>query len=280
MGTAVTVSWIAFDVLICLRTDYMTAPFSWHEWGFWAAFGCSVAIFALIAGYLDGQKHEKEIDDLNGRLDQQRDQLNEQKGMGLGIAAIIGRRLEGIESKITDPQSKAELSELREEVVRKPVLVYDGFDDRSYKWGNGEAYQYVHLRFRNGPTGVRAPEAAAKLSWSNSEQRPLFSVEGKWETTEPGKPVDLLPNNAARALDLPIYHKPEEDWRYALFDARQQIDERYRIHSEVYTVKVTISCEGYFNDFWFRVAAGPTITVREYVSPDGSGTELKDEVRR
>jgi hypothetical protein len=35
--------------------------------------------------------------------------------MGLGIAAIIGRRLEGIESKITDPQSKAELSELREE---------------------------------------------------------------------------------------------------------------------------------------------------------------------
>ena len=133
-----------------------------------------MAIFALIAGYLDGQKHEKEIDDLNGRLDQQRDQLNEQKGMGLGIAAIIGRRLEGIESKITDPQSKAELSELREEVVRKPALVYDGFDDRSYKWGNGEAYQYVHLRFRNGPTGGRAPEAAAKLSWSNSEQRPLF----------------------------------------------------------------------------------------------------------
>jgi hypothetical protein len=51
--------------------------------------------------------------------------------MGLGIAAIIGRRLEGSESKITDPQSKAELSELREEVVRKPALVYDGFDDRS-----------------------------------------------------------------------------------------------------------------------------------------------------
>jgi hypothetical protein len=61
MGTAVTVSWIAFDVLICLRSGYMTAPFSWQEWGFWAAFGCSVAIFALIAGYLDGQKHEKEV---------------------------------------------------------------------------------------------------------------------------------------------------------------------------------------------------------------------------
>jgi hypothetical protein len=47
------------------------------------------------------------------------------------------------------------------------------------------------------------------------------------------------------------------------------IIERHRLHIGIYKVRVTISCEGYSEDFWFRVLTGPNISVREYVSPDG-----------
>jgi len=201
-------------------------------------------------------------------------------------SVTIGRRLEGIEDKMTDPQSKAALAELRREVenVRKPEIVYDSFDQRLLAWKSGDKYNYVHLWFRNESTGITARDAAARLSWFRPPgPANLFTVDGKWYevANELGRRVqaenmiDLLPNNATHGLDLFI-SKPGEEWAYALSNA-SQIDERYRLIFGIYKVKVTISCEGYSKDFWFRVVTGATVSVREFVSPDGEGLEVKDE---
>ena len=91
--------------------------------------------------------------------------------------------------------------------------------------------------------------------------------------------IDLLPNKASHGLDLFI-RKPGEDWYYGLSSAAQPIDDRHRLHLGIYKVRVTISCEGYSQDFWFWVVTRPTLSVREYVSPSGEGLELRDEVQR
>jgi hypothetical protein len=258
----VAVLWILYDVAISIRTAHMNGAFSDHEWYGWFFCGLGLAVLAFVAAFFDRRADKKEIAGLNAKLDEQKERTAEQKGISLGMASAFGRRLEGIEHKLSDPQSRAAISELREEVVPNPALVYDSFDDTPYMWkSDGNMNQYVHLKFRNEPTGVRAPDAAAKLSWWDSEQKHLFTLDGKWEKADKGRPIDFLPNNASHGLDLFIYHTPEKDWRYALSDVNQPIDEKYRLHFGTYKVKVTISCEGYTEDFWFRVGTGPTPNV-------------------
>jgi hypothetical protein len=175
-----------------------------------------------------------------------------------GAFQSVGRQFDVL--ALTRPELRADFDKIKEQIEpRQPALIYDGFDDTPYTWrSNGQSYQYVHLKFRNEPTGVRASEAAAKLSWWDSEQRLLFSVDGKWEKAEKGRPIDFSPNNASHGLDLFIYHEPEEDWCFGLSDVNQPIDEKYRLRSGSYKVKVTISCEGYTEDFWFKVVTIPT----------------------
>jgi hypothetical protein len=201
-------------------------------------------------------------------------------------SAVIGQRLEAIEAKQTDPESKAELSELRQEVekVRQPEITYENFDERVVPWPKtGEKPSYVHLWFRNEPTGRRAPDAAAKLSWwdiRHTALSPLFSVDGKWYEpgrVQTGNTTDLLPNGASHGLDLLVY-KPGTDWSYGLSNSIPAFDERHRLHPSVYKVKVTISCEGYTEDFYFRVGTGMTVTVHEYVSANAD--DVRDEARR
>jgi hypothetical protein len=181
-------------------------------------------------------------------------------------SVAIGQRLKAIENKSTDPQWKAELSQVRQDVekVRKPAITYENFDERTASWAKtGEKPNYVHLLFRNEETGGIAPNAAAKLSWwdiGNTGQKPLFSVDGKWQKAQAGHTIDLLPNRASHGLDLFI-HKPGEDWIYGLDNSVQPIIERHRLRRGTYTVTVTISCEGYSKDFWFRVVTGPIISV-------------------
>jgi hypothetical protein len=201
-----------------------------------------------------------------------------------GAFPNLARGLRGIEDKITDPQSKAAVSELRQEVeqLQKPAIGYDSFDDRIFVWRNGDKPHYVHAWFRNEPTGVAARDAAAKLSWWDAEDtsgKPLFTCDGKWQNALREKPIDILPNNASHPLDLFVY-KPEEGWHYALSSLIQPVDERYRLHLEIYKVKVTISCEGYSKDFFFQVVIKPTICVREFGSADGTGSELRDAIQR
>jgi hypothetical protein len=157
---------------------------------------------------------------------------------------------------------------------RRPLIVYEGFDDQPFMWKTSkEHYKYIHLIFHNEPTGVTASDAAAKLYWWNAGyagQQPLFSVDGKWQKAQVGHyTTDLLPNRVPHGLDLFIRKPSAEDWSYGL-DVSCLINERQRLNFEiVYKVKVTISCERYSKDFWFRVVTGPTVSVHEYISPDG-----------
>jgi len=138
-------------------------------------------------------------------------------------------------------------------------------------------WNYVHLFFRNEETGGRARNPAIKLSWwdiRNTEQQPLFFVDGNRYDESPeraqaeGDLIDFLPNGRSHGLDLFVY-KPGEDWIYAMDNSFDPIVERHRLHIGIYKVRVKISCEGYSEDFWFRVLTGPNISVREYISPDG-----------
>jgi hypothetical protein len=286
----VGVLWILYDVGISIRTSHMQRAFSDGEWYAWFFGGLVLAVAAFVAAFFDRRADQKQIAGLNSKLDEQKERAAEQRGISLGSAAAFGRRLEDIENKVTDPQSKAEISELREEVIRKPVIVYESFDEGTFAWKTTEEkYNYVHLWFQNEPTGGTAHDAAAKLSWWDiryTDQKPLFSVDGKWYevSAELGKRVqaentiDLLPNRASHGLDL-FVHKPGADWNYGL-DVTSSIKESHRLLAGIYKVRVTISCEGYTKDFYFRVATGFAISVQEYASPDGEGQEVKDEVRR
>ncbi len=294
MGSFVTAFWILFDVAICLRTGFMTAPFSWHEWAVWASAGATLAVLSVMVGYRDSKKHDAEIAGLNKKLTEQGERQIEQKGISLGVATAIGRSLDEIASKITDPQSKAEISHLRQEIgkVRKPVIVYDSFDDVLVEHEKGRHYSYVHLWFRNEPTGGLARKAAARITWWDiryTNLRPMFFVDAKWHEILPDlgrrihadNTIDLRPNGSSHGLDLMICAPGSDDW-YALHitSPGQSFDERHRLRPGIYKAKVTISCEDYTKDFWFRIATGGAISVHEFVSPDGEGLEVRDEVRR
>jgi hypothetical protein len=58
MAMLVSTLWIIFDVLICLRTGYMTQPFPRWEWWTWLLAGLALALFAIIADWLR-QRNEK-----------------------------------------------------------------------------------------------------------------------------------------------------------------------------------------------------------------------------
>jgi hypothetical protein len=167
---------------------------------------------------------------------------------------------------------------------RRPVIVYENFDEYIYAWkSTKEDHTYVHLWFHNKPTGGPARDAAAKLSWwdiKDTGRNPLFSVDGKWQEAE--ATIDLLPNGLPHGLDLFIRKPTAEDWSYGcMYPSFKSINEAYRLNfGIVYKVKVTISCEGYFKDFWFRVTTGPTVSVHEFIWPDGDeASGFKDELR-
>jgi hypothetical protein len=294
MGSLVTAFWILFDVAICLRTGFMTAPFSWLEWGLWAFVGTALAIFAVIVGHQDSKKHDAEIAGLNKKLTEQGERQIEQKGISLGVATAIGRGLDEIASKLTDPQSKAEISELRQEVekVQSPSIVYDSFDETPVLHGDGKKYNYTHLWFRNEPTGGMARDVAARITWWDARYptpKPMLFADAKWyevphdlgRRIHAENAIDLLPNNASHGLDLLIRELGAVESRALHVDsAIRALDDRFHVHPGIYKVKVTISCEGYTKDFWFRVATGGIINVNEFASPDGEGLEVRDAIRR
>jgi hypothetical protein len=98
--------WILFDVGICLRTGYMTAPLPRWEWWTWLLSGGALAMFALIADHLDRQKNDRVMTKLN-------DQLVELRGVNIGAASVIGQSLQRIE--VNAEQSGN--SKLSEEVI-------------------------------------------------------------------------------------------------------------------------------------------------------------------
>lgn len=52
--------WIAFDVAICLRTGYMTAPFPRWEWWTWLISGGLLGLLSIIAGWRDRRQSDQQ----------------------------------------------------------------------------------------------------------------------------------------------------------------------------------------------------------------------------
>jgi hypothetical protein len=116
MVNLVAFLWIGFDVLICLRTGYMTAPFPQSEWWAWLLSGGALAGFAFAAQYFESKAHDREM----ARL---RDQMTEQKGIQQGGLSALGllsgkiiERLDDRADKLGDPELRRELAELKQEL--------------------------------------------------------------------------------------------------------------------------------------------------------------------
>lgn len=67
--------WILFDVFICLRTGYMTAPFSRAEWLAWLLSGIMLAAAAVLAGWWDRRRTERESDGRHAQVQKGQDTL-------------------------------------------------------------------------------------------------------------------------------------------------------------------------------------------------------------
>jgi len=52
--------WIIFDVLICLRTGYMSQPFPRWEWWTWLGIGIALAVAAIVAEFFDRRRQSRE----------------------------------------------------------------------------------------------------------------------------------------------------------------------------------------------------------------------------
>jgi hypothetical protein len=60
----VPAGWILFDVLICLRTGYMTGPFPRWEWWVWLISGLALAALSIFSQWREGKKHERQMAEL------------------------------------------------------------------------------------------------------------------------------------------------------------------------------------------------------------------------
>lgn len=56
--------WILFDVLICLRTGYMTGAFPRWEWWTWLISGLALAALSIFAQWREGKKHDAKMAEL------------------------------------------------------------------------------------------------------------------------------------------------------------------------------------------------------------------------
>jgi len=89
--------WILFDVFICLRTGYMSAPFPHWEWWAWLVGGGSLAVFAFIAQYFDSRTRDRQMMGLQGQLTEQKGIL---VGLGFNGAATLRAVLEVKDERI------------------------------------------------------------------------------------------------------------------------------------------------------------------------------------
>jgi hypothetical protein len=68
MGAWIPALWILFDVAICLRTGYMTAPFPRWEWWLWLCGGIVLAVLALLIERHDRKASDRQIGDLKNQV--------------------------------------------------------------------------------------------------------------------------------------------------------------------------------------------------------------------
>jgi hypothetical protein len=61
LAILVLAGWILFDVLICLRTGYMTGPFPRWEWWTWLGSGLLLAGLSIYGQWRENKNHESEM---------------------------------------------------------------------------------------------------------------------------------------------------------------------------------------------------------------------------
>ena len=116
--------WILFDVLICLRTGYMNAPFSRAEWWAWLLSGIALAMLAVLAGWWDRRRSDREAEKRHGEV---------QEGQGALGAAILGQLRQLATATHTTGQppattvevAVARLNELSQKVARQDSEIVD-----------------------------------------------------------------------------------------------------------------------------------------------------------
>jgi hypothetical protein len=102
--------WILFDVIICLRTGYMTAPFPRWEWWLWLLLGILLAVLAVIANWRDRadaeQKAEKRHQEIMKMLTVLKSEKSDKEKL-----AYITEHLVGLQATIgSDSRIKADLT--------------------------------------------------------------------------------------------------------------------------------------------------------------------------
>ena len=95
--------WIVFDVLICLRTGYMTQPFPRWEWWTWLICGILLALFAVGAEWLNRRKQNRErIEDKEDIVRQIDAKLEEKVLVLKGDIAAVSQKPEPAERKFQE----------------------------------------------------------------------------------------------------------------------------------------------------------------------------------
>ncbi len=143
-----------------------------------------------------------------------------------------------------------------------PDIVYDHCREHDVTHEDGKVFRYTHLVFRNRPSGRTARDVAARITFLKPGfPMEMFAVDAKWyevpHTLGRGilsvNKIELPANNSPHPLDLLIRAPSAADCFGLHVDSsyRDTFAPQYRVPPGDYKIKVTLSCEGYTQDFWF-----------------------------
>jgi hypothetical protein len=106
--------WILFDVLICIRTGYMTSPFPTWEWWAWLLSGIVLALLAVAGGWWDRRQAVRDVTQKHAEVTAGQETLasgmvmlariiNAQPNQSAeGIAELAVSRIQGLQTQISD----------------------------------------------------------------------------------------------------------------------------------------------------------------------------------
>jgi hypothetical protein len=114
----VPVLWIAFDVAICVRTAFMSAPMSWPEISGWFVVGLLLGLTALAAGW--HEREEKHKDEVKYERDRGElcAQIERSAGFNQGSFERVNVKLDKISNASPDFEVKKEITQLKADLTR------------------------------------------------------------------------------------------------------------------------------------------------------------------
>lgn len=115
MAMAISALWIIFDVLICLRTGYMTEPFPRWEWWTWLVAGLALALFAVLADWRRLRNERRE------RAQERAEDLSETKSFVQQAQEAIQKDVQSLKTDITAIVLKPEAAETKIEEINQRI---------------------------------------------------------------------------------------------------------------------------------------------------------------